>query len=316
MRESSRFVGRAGTVVSHAPGKLRTRRPRTLEGLNALLFLGPKGLLFAAFVIIPFGYTFILIFEDGNLLRGFTFVGLQNFGTLMQDSLFWQTLEHTGLYMLVALPLSITVPLAIAVLLTSTLSGLRVYRTIIYMPSLLSIVATGLVWQIMIDPSEGPVYHLFNVLLRLHIPWLNSGAFALVFIALISVWSSLGFLSIIFVAAINEIPPTLSEAAAIDGANAWDIFWWVKLPLLRPVIQLVLVLVTVWSIQVFDVVYVLTQGGPGTATYTVMWYVYQNVFGSGSVGYAAAMGVLILLITLAMSIAYIRGLRVEGTAHE
>lgn len=304
------------SIVSHAPGRLHARRRRTLDGLNALLFLGPKGVLFAAFVIIPFGYTFILVFEDGNLLRGFTFVGLQNFGTMVQDALFWQTLVHTALYMLIALPLSISVPLAIAVLLTSSLQGLRVYRTIIYTPSLLSIVATGLVWQIMIDPNEGPVYHLLNVVFGLHIPWLNSGAFALVFIALISVWSSLGFLSIIFVAAINEIPQTLSEAAAIDGADAWHIFWWVKLPLLRPVIQLVLVLVTVWSIQVFDVIYVLTRGGPGTATYTVMWYVYQNVFGSGSVGYAAAMGVLILLITLGISALYIRGLRVEGTAHE
>jgi ABC-type sugar transport system permease subunit len=276
----------------------------------------PKTLLFLAFVLVPFAYTFVLVFQRGTLLRGFTFVGFDNVVSLASDSLFWLTLRNTGLYILVSVPLNIICPLAVALLISQRIRGMRVYRTLIYVPSLLSIAATGLIWKVLIDPDIGPLYHLTNDVLGLDLPYLGNGTFAIVLVALIGVWSALGFNSIIFLAGLNDIPEDLYEAASIDGATGFRSFRTITLPLLKPVMQIVLVLVTIASVQVFDMIYVMTQGGPGTSTYTVMWYIYQNVFGGGSIGYAAAMGVFVLLLSLIISGAYLRATRTDGSTFE
>jgi ABC-type sugar transport system permease subunit len=283
---------------------------------TAAAFLAPKTLLFVAFVLVPFVFTLVLAFSRGTLLRGFTFVGLDNVRSLAHDDLFWHTLKNTAVYLVVAVPLNIVAPLLVAVLISSTLPGMRVYRSLIYIPSLLSVVATGLIWKVLIDPDVGPLYGFFNKALGWDLPWLSNGLFAIVFIAVISAWSGIGFHSIIFMAGINDIPQELYEAASIDGAGPVRSFVAITLPLLKPVIQIVLVLVTIASIQVFDMIYVMTQGGPGTSTYTVMWYIYQNVFGGGSIGYAATMGVVMLLVGLAISGFYMRLTRTDDSTYD
>lgn len=294
-------------TLQYAP----SRRKKRLNW-NVLAFLLPKGILFCGFVVVPFVYTFVLMFQAGTILRGFHFVGLENFQTLFDDDLFFQTLLHTGLYMLVEIPLTIIVPMVVGLLFSSMIPGIKYYRGLIYIPSLLSVVATSIIWKILIDPDVGLLYKIFNVGLRLNIPWLSNSIVAIVFIAIVSLWNSLGFYSIIFMAGFNDIPQTLSEAAQIDGANAWNVFWKIKLPLMKNVIQLVLILVTINSIQVFDVIFVMTSGGPGTSTYTVMWYIYQNVFNGGSVGYGATMGVIMLVVTLVIAVIFMRTTRSEA----
>jgi ABC-type sugar transport system permease subunit len=291
-----------------------SRRPG--GGRSAALFLGPKALLFAAFVLVPFAYTFVLVFQRGTLMRGFTFAGLDNLAAMLTDSLFWLTLRNTAVYLLVSVPLNIAVPLAVALLISRRIRGVRLYRSLIYIPSLLSIAATGLIWNVLIDPDIGPLYHLTNDVLGLDLPYLSNGTAAIVLVAIVGAWSGLGFNSIIFMAGLNDIPEELYEAASIDGATGFRAFWTITLPLLKPVLQIVLVLVTIAGIQVFDLIYVMTQGGPGTATYTVMWYIYQNVFSGGSVGYAAAMGVVVLLISLVISGAYLRLTRTDGATYD
>ncbi|ADB33537.1 binding-protein-dependent transport systems inner membrane component [Kribbella flavida DSM 17836] len=283
---------------------------------TAALFLGPKALLFVAFVLVPFAYTFVLMFQRGTLMRGFTFVGLDNLTSMLQDSLFWLTLRNTGLYLLVSVPLNIVVPLAVALLISRRIRGMRVYRSLIYIPSLLSIAATGLIWNVLIDPDIGPLYQLTNGVLGLDLPYLSNGTAAIVLVAVVGTWSALGFNSIIFMAGLNDIPEELYEAASIDGAGRARMFWEITLPLLRPVMQILLVLVTIAGIQVFDMIYVMTQGGPGTSTYTVMWYIYQNVFAGGSVGYAAAMGVIVLIVSLVITGLYLRLTRTEGATYD
>ncbi|WP_163567455.1 carbohydrate ABC transporter permease [Fodinicola feengrottensis] len=264
------------------------------------------------FILVPFVYTFVLVFQDGSLLGDFRFVGLANFATILSDSLFLSTLKNTLLFLVILVPLTMTVPLAVGVLLSSKLAGLRFYRSLIYLPSLLSIVATGLIWRVLVDPQSGPLNLFFQRVLDIEVPWLSNGTFAIFFIAVITMWSSLGFNSIIFMAGLNDIPDELVEAARIDGAGMWRTFWSIKLPLLRPVMQFVLILTTIASVQVFDVIFVMTKGGPGTATYTAMWYIYQNVFNGGSVGYAATMSVILLLLTLVISAFYLRATRSDG----
>jgi ABC-type sugar transport system permease subunit len=301
-RPKSLKIGRHGQKM---PQYVPSRRKKRFNW-DALVFLLPKGILFCGFVVVPFVYTFVLMFQVGTILRGFHFVGLENFQTVLTDALFFQTLLHTGMYMLVVIPLTLVIPMAVGLLFSSMIPGIRYYRGLIYIPSLLSVVSTSIIWKILIDPGAGLLDKIFNVWLGWHIPWLSNPTVAIIFIAIVSLWNSLGFYSIIFMAGFNDIPKELFEAAQIDGANAWNVFWRVKLPLMQNVIQLVLVLVTINSIQVFDVIFVMTSGGPGTSTYTVMWYIYQNVFSNGSVGYAATMGVVILLITLAMTIIFMR----------
>ncbi len=279
-------------------------------------FLAPKALLFVAFVLIPFAYTFVLAFSRGTLLRGFTFAGFDNITSLVQDELFWHTLMNTATYLVVAVPLTIVTALLVALLIASDLPGMKVYRSLIYIPSLLSVVATGLIWKVLIDPDVGPLYRFFNDTLGWGLPWLGDGTFAIVFIAVISVWSGIGFHSIIFMAGINDIPQDLYEAASLDGAGPGKAFFHITLPLLKPVMQIVLVLVTISSIQVFDLIYVMTQGGPGTSTYTVMWYIYQNVFSGGTVGYAATMGVVVLLIGLVICGIYMRLTRTDDSTYD
>ncbi len=294
-----------------------TRRPpRQHSAGAAAAFLAPKTLLFLAFVLVPFVYTFVLAFSRGTLLRGFSFAGLDNLRSLAHDDLFWHTLKNTATYLVVAVPLNIVAPLLVALLISSNLPGMRVYRSLIYIPSLLSVVATGLIWKVLIDPDVGPLFAFFNRTLGWDLPWLGNGLFAIVFIAVISVWAGIGFHSIIFMAGINDIPQELYEAASIDGAGPVRAFFAITLPLLKPVIQIVLVLVTIASIQVFDMIYVMTQGGPGTSTYTVMWYIYQNVFSGGSVGYAATMGVVMLLVGLVICGVYMRLTRTDDSTYE
>jgi ABC-type sugar transport system permease subunit len=287
-----------------------------LDLAQALPFLLPKAAVFGVFVLVPFGYTILLTFQQGSLLSGLTYAGLDNYRTVLTDTLFRQTLVNTAVFMLICVPATIVVTLLVGMLLSSSVRGMSAYRTLIYLPSLLSIVATGLVWKIMVDSEYGPVSNLFSQVLGIDVPWLTDATVTMVFLALITLWSTCGFYSIIFMAGFNNIPTDVLEAARIDGASGWRLFTKIKMPLIRPVLQLVLILVTINSIQVFDLVYVLTNGGPGTATYTAMWYIYQSAFNGGSLSYAATMSIVLLLVTAVISAIFIGRTRSDGSDYE
>lgn len=298
----------------------RSRLVRLRRGLTSLAqavpFLVPKVIVFAIFVLAPFAYTILLTFQRGSLLSGLTFAGLENYRTVFTDGLFRQTLLNTALFMLICVPLTIVVTMLVGLLLSSSIRGMSAYRTLIYLPSLLSVVATGLIWKIMVDSEYGPLNALFSRALNIDVPWLTDGTVAMVFLALITLWSTCGFYSVIFMAGFHNIPTAVLEAARIDGASGWRLFTAIKLPLVRPVLQLVLILVTINSIQVFDLVFVLTNGGPGTATYTAMWYIYQSAFNGGSLSYAATMSIILLLVTAAISAVFIGRTRSDGADYE
>lgn len=277
------------------------RVSRRAEFFSALFFLAPKIGLFAAFVIVPFAYTFYLMLFQGNLIGRFRFVGLGNFVSLFSDGLLRVTISNTLLFVLISVPVTTILGLLFAVLMARNIRGRAIYRAVIYVPSLLSVAATGLVWKLMLDRDTGPIFRLFNDVLGIELNYLQSGPVAITTVALISAWSSVGFFGLIFLAGINGIPRDLYEAATIDGSTPVQSFWYITLPLLKPVMQLVLVLTSIGAIQVFDIIFVLTQGGPGTATYTVMWYIYKNVFGGGSVGYAATIGVAVMLFSILLA---------------
>jgi ABC-type sugar transport system permease subunit len=287
------------------PTRRHRRRRSLIAAIDALPFITIKAVVFVLFVLVPFCYTIYLTFERGTIFGGLQFAGLENYRAIIHDTLFWQTLRNTGAFMAILIPATIIVPMALGLLLSSNVRGVRVYRVLIYVPSLLSVVATGIVWKVMTDPENGPLDAAIRKAFGLQVPWLTSGTFTIVFLSLITLWSSAGFYSLIYMSGFNEIPAEIIEAARIDGANAWQLLRLIKLPLIRPIMQVVLVLVTVNAVQVFDLVYVMTEGGPGTSTYTAMWYIYQNAFNGGSVAYAATMSVILLLVTAGMTAAFV-----------
>jgi ABC-type sugar transport system permease subunit len=167
----------------------------------------------------------------------------------------------------------------------------------------------------LIDSETGPLERFTSGVLHLRISWLTDDNTAIVFLSVITLWTSMGFYSLIFMSAFNNVSEDLLDAARIDGAGGWQVLTRIKLPLIRPVTQVVLVLVTINAVQVFDLVYVMTQGGPGTATYTAMWYIYQNAFNGGSVPYAATMSMVLLLLTAIIAAIFIGRGRDEGSTH-
>jgi len=271
------------------------------EFISALFFLTPKFGLFCAFVVVPFVYTFYLMLFQGGLIGKTRFVGLGNFAALANDGLLRSTIGNTLLFMAINIPATTVLALGVGVLLARHVRFRGVYRALIYVPSLLSISATGLVWKIMLDRDAGPIYGFFHTYVGLDLAYLQSGPVALVTVALISAWSSIGFFGLVFLAGLNGIPQELYEAGKIDGISPLGAFWHITLPLLKPVLQLVLILTSIGAIQVFDIIFVMTQGGPGTSTYTVMWYIYKSVFGGGSVGYAATISVAVMVFSILLA---------------
>lgn len=287
----------------------RPRRPRWMsEAANlgaATPFLALKAVLFLVFVAAPFVATIALTFQRGNFFRGFEWVGLLNYESIAGDALFWRSLGNTLLFAAVTVPAATLLSCAMGLLLTARIRGIGIYRALIYLPSLLSVVATGIVWRAMIAPGVGPLDRLARDIFGVQVSWLTDASTAFIFVAFVTVWSWLGFYALIFMAGFNGIPEELIEAAQLDGANGWQVLWHIKLPLIRNVAQVVIVLATISSVQIFDLVFVMTRGGPGTATYTAMWYVYQQAFGGGgSIPYAATMSVVLLALTLALSVLF------------
>ncbi|WP_116952985.1 carbohydrate ABC transporter permease [Jiangella endophytica] len=297
---------------SDAGERRRPSRRRRGELGPAAPFLVAKVLLFGTFIAFPFVYTVYLTFQRGSLLTGLSFAGLENYRNVLQDALFHETLRNTALFMVVVIPLTLVVTCAVGLLLSSRIRGMSVYRSLIYTPSLLSIVVAGLIWKMLIDGETGPLERFTNGVLGLDIAWLTDGNTAIVFLSVVTVWTSIGFYSLLFMAGFNNVDPDLVDAARIDGASGWQVLTKIKLPLIRPVAQVVLVLVTINAVQLFDLVYVMTKGGPGTATYTAMWYVYQNAFNGGSVPYAATMSLVLLVITAVIAGIFINRSRSEA----
>jgi ABC-type sugar transport system permease subunit len=282
------------------------------EFVSALFFLTPKFGLFCAFVVVPFLYTFYLMLFQGGLIGRFRFVGLGNFSALFNDGLLRSTIGNTLLFMAVNIPVTTVMALLVGILLARQVKFRSVYRALIYLPSLLSVSATGLVWKIMLDRDAGPIFWFFRQYFGLELNYLQNGSVAIITVAVISAWASVGFFGLIVLAGLNGIPQELYEAGKVDGISPTGAFWHITLPLLKPVLQLVLILTSIGAIQVFDIIFVLTQGGPGTSTYTVMWYIYKSVFGGGSIGYAATISVAVMLFSILLAAAVVLFTRSRG----
>ena len=261
-------------------------------------FIAPNLVLFTLFSFVPLLYAAYISFYDWSLIGDADWVGWANYARIVRDPQFWQALAHTAVYALVTVSASMAGGLVLAVGLNRPLPGRTVLRSIYFMPVVISAVATGTVAAWLFNDNYGVVN---GFLVRLgvgRVPWLSSPSWALPSLAVATVWVRVGFNMVVYLAALQSIPATYYDAAQIDGAGAWQRFRAITVPLLMPATFLLLILNIIYSFQVFDLIYVMTGGGPGFSTTTVVQYIYQAAFQTGEMGYASALGVVLYVLIL------------------
>lgn len=276
---------------------------RSRHILHAYLFIAPVVLLFGLFRVIPSVQTLLYSFYKVELLRGrFTFIGLENFRALLSDEIFQRATLNTLTYVVTIVPISACLGLLLAVMFDTKLRLKEFYKAIYFSPMVTSTVAAAMVWWWMYNPQFG----IFNVLLKLvgipEQPWLMSSRMALPSIIIFSIWKTLGYNMIIYLAGLQAIPPQFYEAATIDGANAFRRFWNISVPLLAPTTTFILIYNSILSFQVFDQVFVLTGGGPANSTNVVVLELYRQAFQRYNFGYAAAEAMVLFVFILGVTI--------------
>lgn len=279
------------------------QRKRTRELALVACFLLPSLLIFLLYRIIPLGWTGVLSFHSWSPLRPARFLGLEHYRELLfHDYVFWQAFTNTLIFIASA-PVAIVLALAIALAVNSDLKGAAVYRTIVFLSYPLMTVAVAITWRWLYDERGG----FFNYALRLlgiidkPIDFLGSFAWALPSVILAEIWQVLGFYMIILLTGLQAVPTHLYEAARIDGANARQRFWRITLPMLRPSIFLCAVIGILNSFTAFDLVYVMTRGGPGDATELLITHIYKKGFGETQFDYAAALTMVQFLLLVVLT---------------
>jgi multiple sugar transport system permease protein len=282
---------------SHRAGAKRRR-----ELLLIWVFLAPSLAVFVLYRIAPLLWNAVLSVQEFSLFGGTRWIGLAHYRDMLDDEVFWTALKNTLLYMASA-PVGIVLALAVALMVNTQVRGRNVYRTIVFLSYPLMTVAVGIIWRWMYDEKVG----LFNYLLRsagiidTPIPFLQSFEWALPAILLANVWQIIGFYMIILLAGLQNIPGNLYEAAAIDGAGAWQQFWRITVPMLRPSIFLAFVIGIMTSFTSFDLVYVMTQGGPAHSSELLVTYIYKAAFELSKIDYAAALTVVQFALLVALT---------------
>ncbi len=289
----------AARLSRHAPRWLVRRS----QWATAAVLLLPAFGLFAVFTAYPFIYAGKLSLTQWNGLDAEQkFVGLGNYRALLHDQEFIHSLKVTAIYTVATTVISIAIGLLLALALNRKLLGRNIYRAVFFTPVLTATVAAAVVWTLLFDPFTGFV----NIGLRdvgVEGPrWLSSPSWALVAIIIVGVWKRIGFTMVIYLAGLQTIPPTYYEAARVDGAGSWRQFWDVTWPLLTPITVLQLIMAVIDSFQVFDHVYVMTQGGPLGGTNVLPFFLYNEGFRIFHLGYAAAIGWVIFLVVFVVTL--------------
>lgn len=278
----------------------RIRKPASEIWLRNLT-VGTIVVSLVLLLLIPIGIAFVGSFHDWNPLNGrFDFTGIDNYAQLFADATFWRASGNTLLFGIAAIVGRIVLGLAIAYALFSKLSRWKTFfRTIFYLPTVMPLVAVAFLWTLMYNPQFGAI----NTLFGLDINWLYDQRFSLLAIVIMTIWKDFGFAVILFLAGLYAIPEDVLEAASVDGAKAWQKFWHIVLPLLRPMLFFVIITSMIGYLQAFVQVLVMTNGGPGTSTQLISFMIYDQAFVKYNFGYASAIAFILLIITALLTAA-------------
>ncbi|HLG51436.1 MAG: sugar ABC transporter permease [Chloroflexi bacterium] len=293
----------AGRAVPAAAPYRRSLWVRTRALRTGLLFTSPWIVGILCFILYPTGASFYYSLTQYDLLQTPTFIGLDNYAQLLQDETVGIAIYNTLYYMVLWVPLNIALSIAVALLLNLKVRGMSIYRTLFYLPVLVPAVATSLLWVWFLNPQYGVANWLLSLVGLPGLGWLASTTWSKPSIVLISLWGSVGNTMLIFLASLQDIPRDLHDAAEVDGANAWQRFWSITLPLLTPVIFFELIIGIIAGIQFFTIPYVVTggTGNPANSLTVFGLILYRAAFFNFKMGYASAMAwsatVIIFILT-------------------
>lgn len=272
------------------------------EAVAGLLFVLPTLIIFGLFKFLPIGGAGAMSLTRYRLNGDIEFLGSENYERLFADPHFWQSLTVTFGYVALFVPFIMVVSLASSVLLSRLELANGFFRALLFLPYLSSFVLAGIIWK-WIFASDGPLNAVITGVGLDPVPFLGGGQWlVLLCLAMVAVWKGFGYSMLIFLAGLKAQPAEVHEAARIDGASPWRAFRSITLPLLRPVVFFVLVIETIVGFQVFDTVYVMTGGGPARASYTLIYFLYDQGFKFLDFGYASAAGIVLFAIVLALSL--------------
>ena len=313
LRTDSRGRRRFGLVQANRSGP-RARAGRQARSAPYLLYLVPSAILFTAVIAVPFVMNIGISFTQWSGAGPLKWAGLANYRHLIGDSQFWAAFWHSA-----ALIIAMAVIPAIAGLILASVLfdfigskfGPRtasVLRACIYLPQVLPIAVAGIVWGWILDPENGALNRLLSDagLGWLSRDWLGNPKSALLTVMGVMVWVQVGYPVVMFMAGLQRVDPQLSEAAEIDGASWWRRLWRITVPQIRPEIYVVLLTCTIAALRVFALIFVLTQGGHGTATQVPSYFSYQNFFQYSQVGYGAAIATVLTLLIVVLTVAFLR----------
>jgi multiple sugar transport system permease protein len=283
----------------------------------AWAFLAPNAVLVVVFLLVPLGWAFVLSFQAKRPFGPGTFTGLDNLSRLLADDVFWRAALNTAVFTAVTVPLTVVLGLAVALLLDKAMPGRTVARTIVYLPIVVSTVVVALIGLLLFDESIGIVNGVLRGLGVGPVSWQSNGTLAMISVMLVVLWTRVGFALLIYLAALQDVDPEMLEAAQVDGAGPWVLVRRMIVPTLRPTTFFLVVVNVIWSFQIFDIVYVMTNGGPGYSTTMLVNYAYDQGFGPArNFGYGATVGVVLFLLTLVITLVQLRGQRRHEPAVE
>lgn len=282
---------------------------RRTPTIYVLIFLLPSLIGFTIFNIIPIVSSLGLAFSQWNLMSPIRFVGLENFSKMLfNDNLFWPTLGRTVYYASLSIPLGIVTSLLLALAMNRPLKGIALFRVAYFVPFVSSMVAVAMVWRWLYNDQFGLINAFLMTIGLQPQSWLNNSSLVIPSLVMMDVWKGAGFGMLIYLAALQSIPEQLYEAAAVDGASAFDKFFKITLPLLGPAHFYMLVTGIIGGFQVFDSVYLMTKGGPGTASRVYAYNLYQEAFRQFDMGYASAMAWFLFVVIFGVTLLQFRNI--------
>jgi len=283
---------------------------RQQDARTAWLLLAPSLLLMLGITLWPVIWTLFLSFFNAptGLNQTRTFVGMGNYINMLTDQTFWETIWRTLYFTVVSVGLELALGLAVAQLIHSKPWGWKLLRLSLIIPWAVPTIVNGAMWRWIYSADFGALNGVLMALglIKHYVPWLTMTNMAMNLVIIADVWHTMPFVALVLQAALATLPEEIEEAASVDGANAWQRFWQIRVPLLRPAILVALIVRTVDAFRVFDIVYIITAGGPAYSTLTITYLTYLNSFSFGKQGVGAALSFLISAVTITMALIYIR----------
>lgn len=262
-------------------------------------FIGPLSLLLFTFYVIPIFLSLYFSFTDYNIIKEPKFIGLTNYRDLFLDKTLKASMKNTFIFTLGVVPIQTLFSLLMAIWLVnrgkSKLTGF--VKGAMFIPVISSMVLVSIVWRILLNGGGSPLNMIFNILNITQPNWLGDSSIVLFVLMGITIWKNTGYFMILYIAGLMEIPKNYTEAAKVDGASKWNIFYHITMPLLKPTTIMVVFLGMVWSFQTFDLIYTLTGGGPGNSSMTLVLHIYNNAFKNLNAGYAMTIANILLFVS-------------------